>query len=63
MSRPVCYFSLVISPTIFPSRIVELFHSAFRSVGEATYFDTPFILSAIPISFFVRADQYGASIS
>ncbi len=63
MSPPVCCFNLAISPTIFPSRIVELVHSAFLSVDEATYFDTLFYLVCDPISFCFREDQYGASIS
>src|SRR5260221_6223194 len=45
-SRPSCCLSLVTSATTSPRTMVVLFHSAFSSVDENTYFGMALILSA-----------------
>src|SRR5258708_214797 len=45
-SRPSCCLSLVTSATTSPRTMVELFHAAFSSVEENTYFGMALILSA-----------------
>src|SRR5258708_30525729 len=45
-SRPSCCLSLVTSATTSPRTLAELFHSAFSSFDENTYFGIALILSA-----------------